>query len=422
MSNRNVVTPEEIRLATWARAIKRSELQLMLAATARPGVISLALGLPAAELFPTEKYAQLATRVLSQDARALQYGPPFRPLKTQIVKLMARRGVECSEEQIFLTTGAQQGLNLLTRLLLDEGGPVMLEELSYSGFQQVIEPFQPDYLTVPTDTATGIDVDEVEFCLTRGERPRLIYTVTDGHNPLGVSISPAKRACLVELAQEYRVPIIEDDPYGFLSYERLSEPPLRAQDDKWVLYVGSFSKIMAPALRVGWLVVPQALIPKLSVIKEASDIDTSTFSQRLISAYLDSGELDGHLQTLRREYRIRRDTMLRSLRENFPSWASWNKPQNGVFIWVELPEEVDTGELLKVAIEEEDVAFIPGYAFDVKGGRKATNALRLNFSSCAPALIEEGIARLARVLNRRWSGLPELYSTDDLREARRSAA
>lgn len=420
MSNTNVITPGEIRLAGWTRAIKRSELQLMLAATARPGVISLALGLPAAELFPTQKYAQLAARVMSEDARALQYGPPFRPLKTQIVNLMARRGVACSEEQIFLTSGAQQGLNLLTRLLLDDGGPVMLEELSYSGFQQVIEPFQPDYLTVTTDRATGIDVDEVEFCLRRGAHPRLIYTVTDGHNPLGVSISPAKRARLVELAQEYCVPIIEDDPYGFLSYEKVAEPPLRAHDEKHVFYVGSFSKIMAPALRVGWLVVPPSLISKLSVIKEASDIDTSTFSQRVISAYLDSGELDGHLQMLRREYRVRRDSMLRALRENFPSWASWNEPQSGVFIWVELPEEVDTGELLKIAIEEEDVAFIPGYAFDVKGGRTAANAMRLNFSSCAPALIEEGIARLSRVLKRRWTS--ELYATGEIREARRSVA
>jgi 2-aminoadipate transaminase len=422
MSNLNIKTPEEIRLAGWARMIKRSELQLMLAATARPGVISLALGLPAAELFPTEKYAQLATRVMSEDARALQYGPPFRPLKTQIVNLMARRGVECSEEQIFLTSGAQQGLNLLTRLLLDEGGPVMLEELSYSGFQQVIEPFQPEYLCVPTDRATGIDVDEVEFWLLRGALPRLIYTVTDGHNPLGVSVSPSKRTRLVELAQGYGVPIIEDDPYGFLSYERLSEPPLRAQNGEWVFYVGSFSKIMAPALRVGWLVVPQTLIPKLSVVKEASDIDTSTFSQRLVNAYLESGELDGHLKTLRHEYRIRRDTMLRALRENFPSGASWNEPQSGVFIWVELPEEVDTGKLLKLAIEEEDVAFIPGYAFDVKGSRKAANAMRLNFSSCAPALIEEGIARLARVLKRRWPGLSKLYATGDLREARMPVA
>ena len=389
-----------IALADWARTMTRSAMQDALAEASGPGIISFALGLPAPELFPSELLARAVTRVLATDGYALQYQPAFQPLKAHIVAMMAWRGVACGEQQVFLTTGAQQAMALLARLLLNPGGQVIAEDTIYSGFQQVIEPFQPAILTVPTDMDTGMDVDAVQALLAGGARPAFIYAVTDGHNPLAVSMSPGKRARLVELAQEYGVPIMEDDAYGFLCYEDTPVPPMRALDEHWVFYLGSFSKILAPSLRVGWMVVPEPLIAPLSAIKEASDINTSTLTQRTISAYLDGGHLPEHVETLRREYRIRRDAMLDALRRHMPAGARWRTPSNGLFIWAELPAGIDTGELLRLAIAEEKVAFIPGHAFGVGGSRRAANCLRLNFSNCTPERIEEGMARLARVLAR----------------------
>jgi len=382
-------------VAGWARGLEQSALQKMLIATARPGIISFALGLPAVEFFPAEALAEATARVLSVNPGALQYSPPLQSLKQHVRELMKQRGVNCREEQIFLTAGAQQGMSLLSRLLLEPGGSVITEELIYSGFQQVLEPFQPHLLTVSTDAETGMDVDAVEQYLNDGARPNLIYSITDGHNPLSVRLSSSKRKRLVELAEQYRVPIIEDDAYGFLCYED-PLPPLRALSERWVFYVGSFSKILAPALRVGWLVVPEELILPLSVIKESTDIDAAPLSQRIVNAYLDTGGLPAQIDMLRTQYGVKRDTMLRTLAENFPDAARWTKPDCGFFVWVELPAAVDVDELFRRALEDEHVAFIPGHAFSVN--KKRSSSIRLNFGHPTMARIEEGIPRLARVL------------------------
>lgn len=389
----------EVALAGWAADIRRSALQEMLSVASRPGILSLALGLPAPELFPAGDYGRALARVLATDPRALQYGPPSQLLKSQVVALMAARGVSCDESQVFLTAGAQQGISLLARLLLEPGGTVLTEELTYTGFQQVIEPFRPHLLRVPTDPETGIDVEAVAALLGGGARPAFIYVIPDGHNPLAVSLSREKRRRLVELARGYGVPVVEDDPYGFLSYVDDPAPPLRALDPEWVFYAGSFSKILAPALRVGWLVVPEWLTFRLAIVKESSDIDTATLTQRAVAAYLSEGHLEGHLPALRREYRLRRDTMLEALREKLSGVARWREPGGGVFVWVELPEGVRAGEVLRLAVETEQVAFIPGDAFSVTGDRGA-NCMRLNFSHSAPELICEAVTRLARVLGR----------------------
>jgi 2-aminoadipate transaminase len=318
-------------------------------------------------------------------------------LKQHVVRLMAERGVECREEQVFLTSGGQQGVNLLARLLIEPGSTVIVEEMAYTGCQQVLYASQAEILTVPTDFKTGVDVDAIQRLLEMGERPALIYVVPDGHNPLAVSMSREKRRRLVELASTYCVPVIEDDAYGFLYYDS-PVPPLRALDHEWILYVGTFSKIMAPALRTGWVVVPESLIPHLAIIKEATDIDTAPLNQRGISAYLDGGHLPAHLARLRAEYRRRRDAMISALRTHFPPGAHWETPASGLFIWVELPEWVDTGELLAAALEQEKVAFIPGHAFYVNEDHPATNRMRLNFSNSSVERIEDGIQRLARVI------------------------
>lgn len=400
MINSVTLVEDAPALADWTLSVKRSALQDMLAAASRPGVLSLALGLPAPELFPSADYLRATEHVISNDPSALQYSPPFQPLKRQIVELMAQRGVECREGEIFLTAGAQQGLSLLTRLLLNQGGTILTEELTYTGFQQAVQPLQPKILTVPTDIETGMDVKAVEDLLAAGARPALIYAVTNGHNPVGVSMSADKRVHLCELARYYRVPVIEDDPYGFLFYDGAPPAPLRSHSGRWIFHVGSFSKILAPALRVGWLVVPERLIPHLSVIKESSDIDTSTLNQRAISRYLDEGHLPAHISNLRREYGARRDAMLRALEEHFPRGARWHKPSDGVFVWVKLPPGINAERLLKVALETESVAFLPGSAFSVDGRGDAGNCLRLNFSNSGPERITDGIARLGRVLSR----------------------
>ncbi|MBA3471509.1 MAG: PLP-dependent aminotransferase family protein [Herpetosiphonaceae bacterium] len=389
---------EQLVLSAWTQKTMPSALQHMLSATAHPDIISFALGLPAPELFPAEAFGAISAEVLRQDVAALQYGPPSESLKASIVALMALRGVECRAEQIFLTNGAQQGMNMLARLLLDPGGSVLIEDCIYTGFQQVLEPFQPTILTVPADVASGMDVDAVAAHLESGKRPAFIYAITDGHNPLGVSMSAEKRAQLVALARDYRVPIIEDDAYGFLSYAQQSIPPLRALSEDWVFYVGSFSKILAPALRVGWVIVPEWLIDKLSIVKEASDIGTATFSQRLVAAYVNTQALPAHLARLRHEYAVRRDAMLDALEHCFPATTRWYKPDNGMFIWIELPETVNSLELLRIAITDQKVAFIPGTVFSVGERQSASNGLRLNFSNCNVARIQTGIERLAATI------------------------
>ncbi len=386
-----------VRLAGWTRAMQRSVLRQMLAVVSRPGILSFAGGLPAPDLFPTAEFNEAMARVLRTDGGALQYGPPSLSLKRHIVGLMAQRGVVCVEEQVFLTTGAQQALDIMTRLLLDHGGQVLLEEIVYPGIRQVVTPHEAEILPVRTDLATGIEVEDVLTHLQNGAKPAFLYVIPEAHNPLGVSISEEKRRQLVDVSAAYGLPILEDDPYGFLSYDGPASPPLSAYNEGHVFYIGSFSKIIAPALRLGWLIAPEFLIPKLTVIKEAGDLETSALIQRVVTAYLDAGHLPAHLGRLRAEYGQRRDVMMAAMARYFPPGITWTHPRGGMFIWATLPEHVDTGELLPAAVEQEQVAFIPGHAF-VGPGVATRNQMRLNFSHCCLADIEEGVRRLGRVL------------------------
>ena len=399
MFNTNTMIEKPV-LANWAQNTGSSPLQKMMAVANRSDVISLSLGLPAAEFFPAEEMAEAVQSVLRREPFALQYSFPSQALKSHIVKLMAERGVQCREEQIFLTAGAQQGMNLLTRLLLNPGGEVLCEEIIYTGFQQVVEPYQPIIWTVPTDLDSGIDIDAVERVLDR-KQPALIYVVTDGQNPMGVSMSVEKRRRLAELASEYGVPIVEDDAYGFINYESgHCDPPIRAFNESWVFYIGTFSKILAPALRTGWLVVPEELVPKLAIIKEATDINTCTLNQRAIAAYLDETDLSARIQKLGRVYGERRDAIVEALQKYFPAGSCWREPASGFFVWVELPEPVDMFALVKTAIETEGVGFIPGHAFAVRQTSAPSTSMRLNFSNNSPEKLHEAIARLSRVVER----------------------
>lgn len=371
----------------------------ILAMASRPGVLSFAVGLPAPELFPREALGEAMSRVLRDEPSSLQYALPLRRLKEQVVELMALRGVTCRPEQIFLTSGAQQAMDLFAHLLLDPGAQVLLEESTYDGIRIAVRRFEPRVLTVPSSAEEGIDVDAVEAVLAGGARPALLYLIPEGHNPLGVSLPLTARHRLAELARAHRLPILEDDTYGLLAGEG-ALPALRALDEDWVFYIGSFSKILAPSLRAGWAVVPEPLLPRLGMLKHAADVDTASLAQHAISAYLAAGRLPAHLTALREEYRHRRDAMLAALARHMPAGVQWNQPAGGLYVWVELPRGFDATALLRVAVETAEVAFAPGEAFAATDADAARHrhCLRLSFASFPPEQIEEGIRRLGQAI------------------------
>ncbi len=384
-------------LARSTRALERSGLRQIMAEAVRPGVRSFAIGMPGTDLLPAAELREVAADVLAADPRSLQYGEPYAPLKRWVVELMAWRGAPCTVDQVFLTAGAQQGMDLAARLLLDPGDPVLLEETIYDGIQLALASRAPELVPLPTAAGAGADLDALEALLASGLRPRLFYTVPVGHNPLGSTLPEAARRRLVALARRHRMPVVEDDVYGFLSYGEPA-PPLRALDPEWVIYLGSFSKILAPGLRAGWMVVPEELVPRLSIAKHAGDVDTCTFTQRVLCGFLDRGLMPDHLARLRTTYRERRDAMLAALEGCFPAEASWQSPASGLFVWVELPRRVDTRRLLRTAVDEARVAFCPGDAFAVEGARRPAHGMRLSFADATPEEIAEGMERLGRVV------------------------
>jgi len=365
-----------------------------------PQVRALALGLPAPELMPVQACAAAAERVLARGGSVLQYQLLSCPLRRQVQSLLAERGVLCSEADIFLTTGGQQGISLLVQLLLERGGAVVVDELTYEGLHAALAELAPRLLVVPTRPGSGMDLDAVEALLRSGARPAFMYVIADGHNPTGSSLSHAARVRLVELARRYRVPIIEDDVFGYLRYARDAPPPLRALSDEWVLYVGSFSKILAPGLRVGWVVIPERFHQRWSTRKHASDLSVTTFAELTVSEYLASGALPAHLAQLRHVYAARRDTLLRALAQSFPSETRWETPAAGMFVWVDLPRHVDSLELLGAALDAEKVAFMPAVVFRAPGGESERNGMRLNFTHCSASELEDGATRLGRVVKR----------------------
>ncbi|MBS0184836.1 MAG: PLP-dependent aminotransferase family protein [Proteobacteria bacterium] len=384
-----------IKLANWLKSISPSAMQKSLNAL-KDDVISFSLGLPAPELFPIEQLKEALNCLENKDA--LQYAPPLESLKSYIVEKMYERGATCKENEVFLTTGAHQGMTLLTRLLLNPKSTIILEEVVYPGFVQVVAPYQPNILTVKTDFKTGIDLEDLERTLKQGHNPALLYMVTDGHNPLGLSLSREKREHLANLASKYKLPIIEDDAYGFLFYDE-NIPSLRSFNSDFILYVGSFSKILAPSLRVGWLIVPEYLVPKLSIIKESLDINMATFSQRIVNSFIEKGYLEDHILNIRAAYKLRRDQMNESLKNHLPDELSYTVPNSGFFIWGECPKNIDVSLLFKNALEEK-VSFIPGGGFAISNIEKYKNCLRLSFSSSNTPKIEEGIKRFSKALEK----------------------
>lgn len=377
--------------------LKRSVMRDLLALAVDPGIISLAGGLPTGELLPIEEFQECLHAVLERDgSAALQYSPMFRPLQAWICDYMTSRGVTCEADQIFITNGAQQGQSILSRLFLNPGDVAVTEEITFTGIQQVTSGRDMNMRTVPTDLSTGVDTAALEQAFAKPPNPGMAILIPDFHNPLGVSMSLEKRRAIAALSAQYDVPVVEDDPYSPLRFTGEPLPPIKAFDEcDSIFYLGSFSKMLAPAVRLGWIVVPRTIVPKVTVLRESFDLETSTLIQRTVAEFLRRGLLAPHLEELASVNRERCQCMLAMLEKELGDLASWTEPEGGLFVWVTLPEEIDTMDLFRKALDEK-VIYIPGGAFAVNGGH--ANTMRLNFSNVTPSAIEEGISRLAAVI------------------------
>ncbi len=405
-----VETPWRDRYALRTRAMTSSVIRELLKLTAKPDVISFAGGLPAPEVFPLEEVRAAADRVLTdQGPTALQYGPTegFMPLRELLCRHMSRYGIEVRPTNVMVTSGSQQGLDLLGKLFVNSGDRILTEEPTYLGAIQAFTAYQAQYLTVPVDD-DGVLLGELEEALRAG--PKFMYILPNFQNPGGFTLSLERRQKLVELASHYGTPLIEDDPYGQLRYAGKHLPPLVKIDAEHhgngkgdlpyrgdVIYLGTLSKTLAPGLRIGWIVAPEEVMARLVQMKQGADLHTSTFSQMVAFEVARGGFLDRHVQTIREVYRARLQAMLEALDRHFPPGSRWTRPEGGLFLWLTLPEGLDSAELLKDALEEK-VAFVPGHAFHPNGGGHRT--MRLNFSYSKPEVIEEGIRRLATVVLR----------------------
>ena len=401
------------RFALRTAGVTSSAIRELLKLTEQPDVISFAGGLPAPEVFPLERIEEAARRVLEEHgAAALQYSTTegYLPLRELLVRHMARYGIEVTPANVLITSGAQQALDLIGKLLINSGDVVLTEAPTFLGAIQAWTAYQARFVTVPVDD-DGLCVDQLEHALRAG--PKFMYVLPNFQNPAGTTMTLARRQRLIELASHYGVPIVEDDPYGQLRYEGSHLPPLVKLDAEYhgcangerafrgcVLYLGTLSKVLAPGLRLGWVVAPANVIAKMVQLKQGTDLHTSTFTQMVACEAAQGGFLDRHVPVIRRVYGERRNAMLAAMDQHFPKGVRWTRPQGGLFLWVTLPPGMDSKEVLRAALEEK-VAFVPGGPFFPTGGGAET--LRLNFSYCTPQRIAEGIARLGRVLKRQMA-------------------
>ncbi|HEX8149896.1 MAG TPA: PLP-dependent aminotransferase family protein [Pyrinomonadaceae bacterium] len=380
-----------------------SAIREILKVTERPEVISFAGGLPAPEVFPVEDLARAHAEVFAEEgAQACQYSTTegWGPLREWIAARMRKRGVAgAAPGRVLVTSGSQQGIDLVAKIFLDPGDCVVVEDPCYLAALQVFRGFEAETLAVGSDDE-GLRVGEVERAIERApRRPKFIYVVSQFHNPKGTTLSLARRRRLLEVARRFGVPVVEDDPYGELRYSGVPVPPLAALDDGGlVIYLSTFSKTLSPGMRVGWAHASEEVFGALVRAKQAADLHTNTIQQRAAARLLASFDFDAHVNRIKAVYGERRDVMLSALAEYFPTEARWTRPDGGLFLWVELPEGVRAEELFEEAIRER-VAFVPGAPFFA--GEPRRNFMRLNFSNSTPALIEEGVRRLGNLLERR---------------------
>jgi 2-aminoadipate transaminase len=397
--------------ATRTQVMRSSAMRDLMAITAHPEVISLAGGLPDTSTFPPESFAAQMTRIAQESsAEALQYGPTegFERTKECIREVMAAEDMDPNPDDIIVTTGGQQAIDLVTKTLVDPGDPVICEGPTYPGAVPVFCSYEADTHQVEMDDE-GMRVDELERLLDRleaeGRRPKFIYSVPSFQNPAGVTLSAERRRRLVEIARRREVLLIEDNPYGLLRYEGETLPPLYQLDGgDYVIYLGTFSKILSPGIRLGWCVAPPPVMEKIVLGKQAADLCTSTLTQYFVSEYFAEGRWREYIDSLVGIYRSRRDAMLDALERYFPPQAEWTQPTGGLFVWATLPTYIETADLLAKALRD-NVAFVPGSAAYADG--RGSSSMRLNFSGSNEDEIREGIKRIGKVV---WEQVA-LYET-----------
>lgn len=387
--------PSPFTLSTRAQQLTGSAIREILKITERPEVISFAGGLPSSATFPVERLQDVTARILTDAPyEALQYGPTegYVPLRNWVAEHFAAKGVKIDQDNVLITTGSQQGLDLIGKCLIDEGSKVLVETPTYLGALQSFSLYRPQFKSLPSDE-DGITTHSLHPELLSGGR--LIYCLPNFQNPTGRRLPLARRECLVERAEEAGVPVVEDDPYGDLSYSGEALPSLLSLNPKSGIYMGSFSKILAPGLRLGYVVAPGQLYKKLVQTKQAADLHTPSLNQRIVYEIIKDGFLERHIPSIRKLYSHQCNLMLSALSRHFPPTASWTRPQGGMFIWVTLPEVINT-ELLLVKAIEKNVAFVPGAHFYVKKAQR--NTLRLSFVTVPEARIDEGVHILGKLI------------------------
>jgi 2-aminoadipate transaminase len=388
--------------ASRTREMKSSAMRDLMAITERPEVISLAGGLPDTSTFPAESFAAIMAKVaVDSCAAALQYGPTegLGITKDAIRHVMAAEDTHVDPEDILVTTGGQQVIDLVCKTLLDPGDVVVAEAPTYPGAVPAFCSYQADVVQIEMD-ADGLPIDVLEETLDRlereGRRPKFIYTIPNFQNPGGVTMSLPRRRRLVEVAAEREILVLEDNPYGLLRYEGEPLPTLLSlAGGDFIIYLGTFSKILSAGLRLGWAVAPAPVLAKMNLGKQAADLCSSSLTQHFVSQYFAEARWEPYLESLRELYRGRRDVLLEALAEHFPAEATWTMPQGGLFVWATLPEVLDTTDLLARALQR-NVAFVPGRGayLDGRGG----SSMRLNFSGVDEAEIREGVRRIGEVI------------------------
>lgn len=387
-----------IQFSNRMEQLKASEIREILKLTQQPDIISFAGGLPAPELFPVEEMEKISAKVLQEmGTQALQYSPTegYDPLRKKIASRMAKVGVETNADEILIISGSQQGLDFSGKIFLNPGDVVVCESPSYLGAINAFKAYECQFLEIETDD-NGMIMEDLEEKLAQTENVKMIYVIPDFQNPSGRTWTLERRERLLEIAGQYDLPVVEDNPYGELRFEGEIPPSLRSMDkDGRVVFLGSFSKTFCPGLRLGWVNASPELLEKYIFVKQGSDLQTSSMAQRELNMFMDDYDLDKHIEKIKHVYKKRRDLMMETIKNEFPKEAKYTYPEGGLFTWVELPEHINTRDLMVKAVENK-VAFVPGGSFFPSGDKE--NAMRINYSNMPEDKIVEGITRLGALL------------------------
>ena len=387
-----------IKYSKRMKGVKASEIRELLKLTIRPEVISFAGGLPAPELFPIEEMKRVSLKILEESGQqALQYSPTegFPPLRQKIAKRMEKLGVGTYSDNILITNGSQQGLDFSGKIFLDAEDVVIVESPSYLGAINAFRAYQCKFVEIPTDD-NGMIMEELEKALNTTKNVKMIYVIPDFQNPSGRTWSLERRTKLIELANKFDLPIVEDNPYGELRFEGERIPSIKSLDREGrVIFLGTFSKTFCPGLRIGWVCASDEILNKYILVKQGADLQSNSMSQRELNEFLEIYDLDGHIEKIKRLYKERRDLMINAIKEYFPSEVKYTYPQGGLFTWAVLPEHINARELMVKALER-NVAFVPGGAFFPNGGNE--NTMRINYSNMPGDRIVEGIKVLGEVI------------------------